>query len=156
MATFQLPYGGGMTNATIPDTIERSTELPHPVDRVWAALTDPAEFGRWFSQSASWELREGAPMTMTWDEHGTAPGVIVAVEPTTRFAYRWGSEDRPLEPGQSTLVEWTLAPNADGGTTLSVVESGFATLYNGPQQIVDNTGGWKEQFDNITRYLAGG
>ena len=95
-------------------------------------------------------------MTMSWDEHGTAPGVIVAVEPTFRFAYRWGSEDRPLEPGQSTLVEWTLAPNADGGTTLTVVESGFATLYNGPEQIVDNTGGWKEQFDNIERYLAGG
>jgi uncharacterized protein YndB with AHSA1/START domain len=145
-----------MTNTTIPDTIERTADLPHPVDRVWAALTDPTEFGRWFSQSASWELREGAPMTMTWDEHGSAPGVIVAVEPKTRFAYRWGSEDRPLEPGQSTLVEWTLTSNDDGGTTLTVVESGFATLYNGPEQIVDNTGGWGEQFENIARYLAGG
>ena len=145
-----------MTNATIPDTIERTTELPHPVDRVWAALTDPAEFGRWFSHQASWELAPGAPMTMSWDEHGTAVGVIVEVRPTSRFAYRWGSEDRPLEPGQSTLVEWTLEPNADGGTTLKVIESGFATLYNGPEQIKDNTGGWQEQFENITRYLAGG
>ena len=143
-----------MTNTTIPDTIERTAELAHPVDRVWAALTDPAEFGRWFSQSASWELREGAPMTMRWDEYGTAPGVIVAVEPKTRFAYRWGSEDRPLEEGQSTLVEWSLAPNADGGTSLTVRESGFATLYNGPEQIVENTAGWREQFDNIARYLA--
>jgi len=39
-----------MTDSTIPDTIERTTDLPHPVERVWAALTDPAEFGRWFSQ----------------------------------------------------------------------------------------------------------
>ena len=145
-----------MSDTTIPDTIERTTELPHPRDRVWAALTDPAEFGRWFSQSAAWELREGAPMTMTFGEHGTAPGVIVAVQPTTRFAYRWGSHDRPLEPGQSTLVEWTLRSNDGGGTTLTVVESGFATLYNGPEQIVDNTGGWREQFENIARYLAGG
>jgi uncharacterized protein YndB with AHSA1/START domain len=145
-----------MTETTIPDTIERTTVLPHPVERVWAALTDPAEFGRWFSQSADWELREGAPMTMTWDEHGTAPGVIVEVSPPTRFAYRWGSEDRPLEPGQSTLVEWTLAPHDEGGTTLTVVESGFSTLYNGREQIEDNTGGWAEQFQNIARYLAGG
>jgi uncharacterized protein YndB with AHSA1/START domain len=156
MATLKLPYGRPMTNATIPDTIERTTELPQPVNRVWAALTDPAEFGRWFSQSASWELREGAPMTMSWEEHGTAPGLIVEVSPMTRFAYRWGSEDRPLEDGQSTLVTWTLAPTADGGTTLTVVESGFATLYNGPEQIKDNTGGWQEQFENIARYLAGG
>lgn len=145
-----------MTNTEIPDTIERTTELPHTVDRVWAALTEPAEFGRWFSQSASWDLREGAPMTMGWEEHGTAVGVIVAVEPKARFAYRWGSDDRPLEPGQSTLVEWTLTPTPAGGTTLTVVESGFATLYNGPEQIVDNTGGWREQFENIARYLAGG
>jgi len=145
-----------MTNATIPDTIERSTDLPHPVEKVWAALTDPAEFGRWFSQRASWELAPGAPMTMSWDEHGTSVGVIVEVSPTSRFAYRWGSEDRPLEDGQSTLVTWTLAPSAAGGTTLTVVESGFATLYNGPEQIKDNTGGWREQFENITRYLAGG
>lgn len=54
----------------------------------------------------------------------------------------------------STLVEWTLTPNDDGGTILTVVESGFATLYNGHEQIVDNTGGWREQFDNIARYLA--
>ena len=118
MATCGLPYCRGMTNTTTPDTIERTTVLAHPVDRVWAALTDPAEFGRWFCQSASWELREGAAMAMSWDEHGSAPGVIVTVEPMTRFAYRWGSEDRPLEPGQSTLVEWTLAPTEDGGTTL--------------------------------------
>ena len=155
MATCGLPYSRGMTNTTTPDTIERTTVLAHPVDRVWAALTDPAEFGRWFCQSASWELREGAAMAMSWDEHGSAPGVIVTVEPMTRFAYRWGSEDRPLEPGQSTLVEWTLAPTEDGGTTLTVVESGFATLYNGPEQIIDNTQGWREQFDNIARYLAG-
>ena len=143
-----------MTNSTIPDTIERTTDLPHPVERVWAALTDPAEFGRWFSQEASWELRPGAPMVMRWEQYGTAPGVIVAVEPMTRFAYRWGSEDRPLEPGQSTLVEWTLEPSGDGGTRLQVIESGFATLYNGPDQFKDNTQGWEEQFENIARYLA--
>lgn len=145
-----------MTHTETPDTIERTTELPHPVERVWAALTDPSEFERWFCQSASWELREGAPMTFRWDHYGTAPGVIVAVEPMTRFAFRWGSDDRPLEPGQSTVVEFTLRPNAEGGTTLTVRESGFATLYNGPEQIVDNTQGWREQFDNLARYLAGG
>ena len=156
MATFELPYGRPMTNATIPDTIERTTELPQPVERVWSALTDPAEFGRWFSQEAAWDLEPGAPMTMRWDQYGTSVGVIVEVTPTTRFAYRWGSEDRPLEDGQSTLVTWTLAPADGGGTTLTVVESGFATLYNGPEQIKDNTGGWQEQFENITAYLAGG
>lgn len=156
MATQRLPYGRAMADTAIPDTIERSAVLPHPIDRVWAALTDPEEFARWFCQSASWELREGAPMTMAWDHYGTAPGVIVAVEPKSRFAFRWGSEGQPLEPSQSTLVEWSLEPSDDGGTILTVVESGFATLFNGAEQIVDNTAGWQEQFDNLSRYLAGG
>ena len=156
MATYRLPHDATMTSHTIPDTIERTTELPHPVERVWAALTDPALFGSWFSDTAEWELREGAPMEIRWTEHGLAPGVIVAVEPMTRFAFRWGSDGEPLDAEHSTLVEWTLEPNADGGTTLTLIESGFATLHNGPEQIVDNTQGWREQFDAIAAYLAGG
>lgn len=145
-----------MADAPVPDTIERATELPHPVERVWAALTDPAELGRWFADRAAWEGRVGAAMELEWAEHGAAPGVVVAIEPMTRFAFRWGSSGRPLEPGQSTLVEWTLAPTAEGGTRLTVVESGFATLFNGSEQRADNVQGWREQFDNIARYLAGG
>jgi uncharacterized protein YndB with AHSA1/START domain len=155
MATMRLRYGRPMTNATIPDTIERTTDLPHPIERVWAAITDPSEFGRWFSQFADWELRPGAPMTMRWDEYGASRGVIVEVTPMTRFAYRWGGEQQVDQPGQSTLVEWTLAGNADGGTTLTVLESGFAALPNGAEQHRDNTRGWAEQFENITRHLAG-
>ena len=146
-----------MTSRDIPDTIERTTELAHPVERVWAALTDPAQFGAWFADTAEWELREGAPMEIRWTEHGLAPGVIVAVEPMTRFAFRWGSEGEPLDAARSTLVEWTLAPNGDGsGTVLTVIESGFTTLHNGPDQIVDNTQGWREQFIGLAAYLAGG
>lgn len=94
-----------MTNTTIPDTIERTTELPHPVDRVWDAITDPAEFGRWFAQSASWDLREGAPMTMRWDEHGTAPGVIVAVEPPT--ASPTGGDPRTAPSSRGRARWWS-------------------------------------------------
>ena len=145
-----------MTRHDIPDTIERTTELPHPVERVWAALTDPQQFGSWFADDAAWELREGAPMEIRWHEHGLAPGLIVTVEPMSRFAFRWGADGEPLDPELSTLVEWTLGGAADGGTTLTLVESGFRTLHNGPDQIVDNTTGWREQFDALSAHLAGG
>lgn len=140
---------------TVPDTITRTTDLPHPIERVWSAITDPAEVGSWFADTASWELREGAAMTMTWSRYGTAPGVILAVEPMRRFAFRWGGDGQPLDAAHSTVVEWTLVPNAIGGTTLTVVESGFATLHNGPDQIVENTDGWTDQFENLARHLHG-
>ena len=70
-------------------------------------------------------------MVLRWAEHGASRGRVVAVEPPTRFAYRWapfkdpGGEE-PVE-GNSTLVEFTLQPEGDG-TRLRVVESGFASL----------------------------
>ena len=101
------------------------------------------------------EMANDFPSARDWRQPSNIPvGVIVTVEPTTRFAFRWGSEDRPLEPGQSTLVEFMLTPSGDGGTTLTVLESGFASLHNGAEQIEQNTGGWREQFENIARYLA--
>ena len=70
-------------------------------------------------------------MVLRWAEYGTSHGRVVAVEPRTRFSYRWAPFKEPAgeEPveGNSTLVEFTLAPEGDG-TRLRVVESGFASL----------------------------
>lgn len=92
-------------------TIERTLELhAHPV-RVWRAISDADERGQWF----------GAQL-----ERGRVD--VEAVHAPARLAWRWGgSSDAPSDAGNGTLVEWTLTPRADGGTTLRIVESGFAS-----------------------------
>ena len=66
-----------------------------------------------------------------------------------------------MVPGQAWEAQdpWMLTHIRsidDDGTPSARWGRPWGALYNGPEQIVDNTGGWKEQFDNIERYLAGG
>lgn len=73
---------------------------------------------------------------------------VEQVDPPRLVAYRWNSAfpGEALREGNSTVVEFTLTPEA-GGTRLRVVERGFAALptseENRQNVIKDHTGGWE-------------
>ena len=144
------------------DRIERETTIEAPVERVWELLTRAEHVGRWFGDAgAEIDLRPGGAMVMHWREHGSSRGRIEAVEPHSRFSYRWapfkdpGGEE-PAE-GNSTLVEFTLAPHGDG-TRLRVVETGFAALATSEEQrarnVESNTEGWAFELAELADYAA--
>jgi uncharacterized protein YndB with AHSA1/START domain len=144
----------------VTDTIERETLIAAPVERVWELITEAEHLGRWFGDAgAEIDLRPGGAMVLRWADSGASHGRVVAVEPHTRFAYRWapfadpGGEE-PVE-GNSTLVEFTLAPESDG-TRLRVVESGFASLAASDEQraanVRGNTRGWEHETDELRAY----
>jgi uncharacterized protein YndB with AHSA1/START domain len=146
----------------IPDRIERETVIDAPVERVWTLITEAEHVGRWFGDAgAELDLRPGGEVVLRWNEHGTSRGRVVAVEPHTRFSYRWapfrdpGGEE-PVE-GNSTLVEFTLTPEGDG-TRLRVVESGFAALAASEEQRAanhaGNTRGWRDELDELREYAT--
>ena len=148
---------------TVSDQIEREVVIYAPVERVWELVTEAEHLGRWFGDAgAEIDLRPGGAMVLRWAEHGANHGRVVAVEPHTRFSYRWapfrdpGGEE-PVE-GNSTLVEFTLAPEGDG-TRLRVVESGFASLATTEQQRAENlegnTEGWRLELGELQEYAAG-
>jgi uncharacterized protein YndB with AHSA1/START domain len=143
-----------------PDVIERETVIDAPVERVWQLITEAEHVGRWFGDAgAEIDLRPGGAMVLRWTDHGTCRGRVVAVEPHTRFSYRWapfkdpGGEE-PAE-GNSTLVEFTLRAEG-GGTLLRVVESGFAALATSDEQRernrAGNTRGWEAETDELREY----
>jgi uncharacterized protein YndB with AHSA1/START domain len=143
-----------------PDTIERETTIEAPVERVWELLTQSEHVGRWFGDAgAEIDLRPGGAMVMHWREHGSTHARIEAVEPHTRFSYRWAPYADPsgVEPaeGNSTLVEFTLTPEA-GGTRLRVVETGFASLATSDEQrrrnLDSNTEGWAFELGELADY----
>ena len=144
----------------VPDRIERETVINAPVERVWELITEAEHLGRWFGDAgAEIELRPGGAMVLRWAEHGASRGRIVAVEPPTRFSYRWAPFKDPggEEPdeGNSTLVEFTLQPEGDA-TRLRVVESGFASLATSDEQRTrnheGNTEGWEHETDELRAY----
>ena len=104
------------------DRIEIEVVYPHPVERVWRALTDADALANWLMPN-DFAPRLGHHFTFRAEGEwtGTIECEVVALEPPTRVAYTWASG--PLQP--PTLVTWTLAPEGEG-TRLRLVHSGFA------------------------------
>jgi uncharacterized protein YndB with AHSA1/START domain len=147
------------------DTIEKSILLSAAPDRVWRALSDAAEFGRWFRAEVTGEMRAGATLGcrslypgtehMRWDMH------IRVMEPNCRLVWDWPAFDPRAFPGDPDsgarlTVEIAIAPEGDG-TRLTLTERGFADLPEGPALAVwqRNEGGWTMQLDNIAAHVAG-
>lgn len=159
------------------DRIAKQVVLRAPMDRVWRAISDSQEFGRWFGVRIDRPFVPGTSVTATItgttvDEevaemqrpHAGAKATwqIVAVEPPRRFAYRWHpfavepdpeNQDYAAEP--TTLVEFTLSPTTDG-VLLTIVESGFDAIPAARRSAAfeANSGGWAKQVELVRKYLA--
>jgi uncharacterized protein YndB with AHSA1/START domain len=159
-----------MTN----DRIEKEVVLRAPLDRVWRAISDAEEFGRWFGVRFDGPFVAGASVTgvitpTTVDEdvaraqepHAGKSDTwqIVAVEPQRRLAFRWHpygvEDDVDYSQEPTTLVEFTLTETNDG-VLLRIVESGFDAI---PAQrrvsaFESNSEGWAAQTELVRKYLA--
>src|SRR3954451_11281361 len=147
---------------TDTNRIEREILIAAPVERVWEVITRPEHLGRWFGNAgAEVDLRPGGRLALRWRERGTAYGRVEVVEPPRRFAYRWMMSwelrDEPT-PANSTLVDFTLAPEGDG-TRVVVVESGFAGLdlpaAERAERCAGHGRGWVEELDELAAYTLG-
>jgi uncharacterized protein YndB with AHSA1/START domain len=84
---------------------------------------------------------------------------IERIQPESYFAYRWHpyavdpAIDYDAEP--TTLVEFHLE-DTDGGTLLTIVESGFdqIPLARRAEAFRRNDGGWTQQVRNIERHVS--
>jgi uncharacterized protein YndB with AHSA1/START domain len=157
-----------------PDRIEKEVLLKAPLDRVWRAISDADEFGRWFGARFDGPFVPGTSVTGTITPTAVDEDVakaqqpyagqadtwqIVAVDPQRRLAFRWhpfGVEDGidySKEP--TTLVEFTLEDTSDG-VLLRIVESGFEAIPANRRQAAfeSNSEGWSAQTELIRKYLA--
>lgn len=151
-----------MTTA-VTDRIEKRVVLRAPRARVWRALTNADEFGRWFGATLQGPLSEGATVrgkiTHPGYDHLTMELQVERIEPERYFAYRWHpyavdpNVDYSLEP--TTLVEFRLEESSEG-TVLTIVESGFdrIPLARRAEAFRMNEGGWTAQASSIERYVS--
>jgi uncharacterized protein YndB with AHSA1/START domain len=144
------------------DRIEKIVELRASVERVWRALTDPAEFGEWFRVRLDGPFTPGevthGHITYPGFEHVTWEAKVVTVDRPRLFSFTWHpyAVDPDVDYSQEppTLVEFRLEPTPIG-TRLTVVESGFEALPSGrrPIAVRMNDGGWSEQIKNIRAHV---
>lgn len=125
-------------------TLRFDRTLPHARERVWRAVTDPAELRQWFPSEVIYEPRVGAPMSFDFGgEHDldVLPGEVLAWDPPHVFAFAWGTDE----------LRFTLTDAADGATRL-VFEHSFA---HEPGKEARDSAGWAACFDAFDELLAG-
>jgi uncharacterized protein YndB with AHSA1/START domain len=145
------------------DRIEKRVVLCAPRSRVWRAISDAKEFGTWFRMSLDGAFVAGrtvqAKVTIPGYEHLKVEIQVERIEPERYFSYRWHpypndpKVDYSTEP--TTLVEFTL-DEAEGGTALTIVESGFdrIPLARRAEAFRMNHQGWEGQAKNLASYVA--
>ncbi|HEY0515398.1 MAG TPA: SRPBCC family protein [Thermoanaerobaculia bacterium] len=149
---------------TDSDRIEKTVLLRAPRSRVWRALTNAGEFGSWFGVKFEKDFAVGEHATgnITYPgyEHVRFDALVERIEPEEVFAFRWHpyAIDTKIDYSQEprTLVEFRLE-EAEGGTRLSVVESGFDQIPAARRDLAFrmNSGGWAQQMENIQRHVSG-
>jgi uncharacterized protein YndB with AHSA1/START domain len=134
--------------------VTKSVELDIPVSRVWRALTDHHEVGKWSGVQLEGPFVPGrvarGRMTVLGYENMPWEVSVQKMVPEQLFSYTW--QDRKGEP--STLVEFTLEKTAKG-TRLRVIESGFDALpgKRAEEAARDHEGGWGAQLASIAQYV---
>jgi uncharacterized protein YndB with AHSA1/START domain len=145
--------------------ISRSSFIRAPRSRVWRALTDVAEFSRWFSVETSLTaFQPGARVRGISTHEGACYRQeffldVVEMVPERTFSWRWHPGTNPLNEDLSqepmTLVTFQLE-DAEGGTLVTVTESGFDQLFAArrPRVFGENEEGWKIQIAALERHLG--
>jgi uncharacterized protein YndB with AHSA1/START domain len=126
------------------DTLRFERTLAHPRERVWRAVTDPAELAAWFPSAVVYEPRVGAPMQFDFGgEHGIDvwPGEVLEFDPPRVFAFAWGED----------VLRFELT-DAGAGTAL-VFTHAFA---HQPGKPARDGAGWATCLDALDGLLDGG
>jgi uncharacterized protein YndB with AHSA1/START domain len=158
------------------ERIVKNVIIRAPRERVWKALTDSQEFGRWFGAQFDGPFVAGrsvrgriAPSEVaTPEEIASHPYLgkpmvfqIERIEPPHRFSYRWqpleGRDNPETFNGPSTLVEFTL-DETNEGTRLTVTESGFSSIPTARRKSAyeSHEGGWSVQVQRVRVHIEQG
>lgn len=157
--------GTGMTTDTSTDRIERSILVAAPRSRVWHAITNAEQFGRWFGANLTGQVfaagqRTQGPINIKGFEHVVFDVTVERIEPEHTFTWRWHPYAVDPEVDYSgeecTLVTWTLEDAPDGGTLVRTAESGFDKVP--PARRMEafrmNSRGWDGQLENVRKHVT--
>lgn len=129
-------------------TLVIEKEMPHPLEKVWRALTQGPLIKEWmmdndFEPVVGHRFKFRSAPVPNWN--GIIDSKVLVVEPNKKLSYSWGSM------GLESVVEWTLLATS-GGTLVRMEQSGFRadqeTNYQGANY------GWRKFIGGLERVVA--
>jgi uncharacterized protein YndB with AHSA1/START domain len=121
---------------------------PHPIGKVWAALTDPVALAAWLMEN-DFEPIIGKRFSFRPQPVGGGRGLIecevLALEPPARMVWSWQSTETD-PPGR---VEINLKA-VEGGTELTLAHTGETD----PERRAQYASGWAGKFAQLHKQLS--
>jgi uncharacterized protein YndB with AHSA1/START domain len=120
-------------------------ELAHPPEKVWRALTDPAELAHWYPALVEAELRLDGAISFRFEDEDSIgqeldnTGVIRAYEPPRLLEFTWGSE----------VQRWEVEPTRSGCVLR------LTSTYDDRPGSASYTSGWILCLDALDQSLGG-
>jgi uncharacterized protein YndB with AHSA1/START domain len=108
--------------------------LDHPVERVWRAVSEPAEVRRWMPAAADWTLTLGAEF-----ELGGQRGQITELDPPHLIGWTFGAD----------RFRFTLQAEGDGCALV------FTHIFSDAAPAAQTAAGWECYLDRLDAQLAG-
>ena len=118
-------------------TLER--RLAHPVERVWRAITEPAELGRWFPAEARFEPRVGAEVRFSMAGEPDTAGTVEQIDPPRLLQLTW----------DTNVLRFELTP-VDAGCVLV-----FSHVFDDHAGAASFASGWDSCLDGLDGLLDG-
>lgn len=121
-------------------TVRVERRYPHPIEKVWRAVTMPEHLDQWFPSPVEVDLRPGGAMHFgAFEGEPAVAGTVHVVEAPRRLSFVWGTDRLAFE----------LAPDGDG-TTFTLTHS-FDDRYGAPSFAT----GWETCLAGLRSVLAG-
>lgn len=130
------------------DIIQRSVVIQATKESIYDAIAHPERVVSWFPERVEGTYEKGEQPILDFGDDGRSRILIVDAVPCSYFAFRWvpGSGDftGDVRSVQTTLVEFRIVEEEIGRCTVTMTESGFASL---PAEIAtrcfeENAEGW--------------
>jgi uncharacterized protein YndB with AHSA1/START domain len=117
------PAPAGASDATDADFVS-TIHFKSPVDRVFAALTDPARLSSWWVKASGSGL-QGGELTFLFP----VEKLVVRVDRANRSIVQWSPlVCEPLPDWVGTTITFTLSETRNGGSQLDFRHAGLAQL----------------------------
>ncbi len=131
-------------------SIEQSYYFHASPERVFAALTDPAQLVTWFLSNAQVNPKKGGSYTFDWLGGYHMTGKVQGFEEGRAVAYSWHDE-LPKGGTATTLASFKVSKKGDG-TLLALRHTGFTD----PEHFAECSSRWGYYLTNLKSVLDHG
>ena len=126
-------------------TVTLVRDLPGPIERVWAFLTEPKHLALWLSDGL-FSARVGGDVRFDMG----AVGQVTIFEPPHLLEYTWNEPEKSRGAILDTLVRWELVPSGSH-IRLTLTHTRLSA-----SEAVAHAAGWHALVDALSTRLSGG